>query len=295
MTSLPRPARPRFAIFENLVPHLALGLLGVACLIPFLIVFSASFSDDRALTLFGYRFLPIQFNTIGYEFILRRPETILRAYGITIGVTILGTLLAVAFMALLAYPLSRKQFALRRPLSLFVFFTTLFSGGLVPYYILVTQYLQLKNTFMVLLLPQLVNVFQVLILRTFFAQLPEELFDAARVDGASEWHIFRSVALPMAAPALATVGLMTALAYWNNWTTSLYFITDPKLYSLQYLLYSTMRSAEAMALEPQIGSTPLPVDTTRMAMVVLATGPAAIAFLFVQKYLVKGVTLGSLK
>jgi len=277
------------------VIHLLLVIIALACLTPFLIILSASFSDERALALKGYSLLPQQFSTTGYQFILHKPASILQAYLVTTSVTVLGTLIALTMMSLIAYPLSRKQFVLRRPMSLFAFFTTLFSGGLVPYYILVTQYLHLKNTFFVLMIPQMVGVFQLLILRTAFAQLPDELFDAARVDGASEWRIFLQIALPLSKPTLATIGLMTAIAYWNNWTTALYFISEPKLYTLQYLLFQTMRSAEAMALEPQIGQVPMPLEVTRMAMVVLATGPAALAFLYVQKYLVKGITMGAFK
>lgn len=341
--------------------HGLLIFLSLLCLVPFLIIVSASLTDETALTVQGYGLIPHDFSTTAYDFALEnlgenfrafvenvalsivigaaivlvgafvlhqfyrryqdlnrrtifyvfvaavvvltayqelsspRLTGIWRAYFVTINVTVIGTFLALTMMAMLAYPLSRQQFFLRRPMSLFVFFTMLFSGGLVPYYILVTQYLRLTDTFVILLIPQLVGVFQVLLLRTYFAQLPEELFDAARVDGAGEWRIFFSIVLPLAKPALATVGLMVALAYWNNWTTALYFIRSSELYPLQYLLYRIMENANAMAVEPQLGAVQLPLQSTRMAMAVLATGPAAIGFLFVQKYLVRGITLGSFK
>jgi len=275
--------------------HIALTLFALTCLVPFGVIISASLTDERALTLNGFGLLPSQFSLEAYRFVFNKPDTLIRAYLVTIFVTVVGTVLALAFMSTLAYAISRPEFRFRRAIALFVFFTAIFNGGLVPYYILVTRYLQLQDTLIILILPNLVGVFQVLLLRTFFAQIPRELFDAARVDGANEWRVFISIALPIARPALATVGLMIAIAYWNNWTTALYFIRDPNLYPLQYLLYRIMENANAMALEPQLDGTPLPALTTRMAMAVLAIGPASILFLFVQRYLVRGITLGSLK
>jgi putative aldouronate transport system permease protein len=201
-------------------------------------------------------------------------------------------------IALLAYPLSRRDFLFRTPMSFMVFFTMLFNGGLVPYYILMTQYLNVQNSIFALLLPHLVSAYYVLILRTYFSGLPEELFDAARVDGAGEWTIFWQIAVPLARPALATIALFIALNYWNDWTTALYFIRSPDLYPLQYLLYIIQSNAQAMSLQEQvgqIGTQKIPTETARMAMAVLATGPASVLFLFFQKYLVRGVTVGAFK
>lgn len=275
--------------------HLALLLFGLACLVPLLLIVSASFTDEAALTRQGYGLIPAQFSTQAYQLIFNKPDAILRAYAVTGTTTLLGTALAVLMMSMLAYPLSRQEFFLRRPMSFFVFFTMLFNGGIVPYYLLMTQYLRVQDTLFALLLPHLVGVYYVLILRTYFAGLPEELFDAARVDGAGEWRIFFSIVLPLSKPALATIGLFVALNYWNDWTTPLYFIRDANLYPLQYLLYIIQSNAEAMNLQPDLVQGQLPTQTTRMAMAVLATGPAAIFFLFFQKYLVRGITLGSFK
>ncbi len=281
--------------FGQISVHILLVLFSLACLVPFLLIISASFTEERSLTLDGYQLIPSEFSTDAYKFVVDKPQTLMRAYWVSIRVTVTGTIVALLFMSMLGYALSREQFRFRRLLSFFVFFTAIFNGGLVPYYILVTRYLELQDTLTILILPNLVGVFQVLLLRTYFAQLPQDLFDAARVDGAGEFRIFWAIALPLAKPALATVGLMVALAYWNNWTTALYFIRDADLYPLQYLLYRIMENANAMALEPQLGATKLPLQSTRMAMAVLAIGPAAIAYLFVQRYLVRGITLGSFK
>lgn len=252
-------------------------------------------SNETRLIVDGYGILPKGLDFTAYGFIFKTPERVFNAYGVTIFITGVGTTLAVLQMSMMSYAISRKAFKLRRFFSFFILFPMLFSGGLVPYYILMTQYLKLQNTLIVLLLPQLVGLYQLILLRTYFSQLPEELFEAARVDGAGEWRILFSLVLHLGKPALATVALMIGVQYWNNWTTCLYFIRDWKLFTLQYLLYQIMRDSEILALEPQLGGIPLPQQSVKMAMAVLATGPAAIAFLFVQKYMVKGITVGSLK
>ena len=268
------------------------------CLFPLLLVVASSFTDEIALARNGYSIIPSQFSVEAYLAIFNKPTVILRAYAVTTGITLVGTVLGVSMIALLAYPLSRRDFILRTPISFMVFFTMLFNGGLVPYYILMTQYLNVQNTIFALLLPHLVGAYYVLILRTYFSGLPDELFEAARVDGAGEWTIFWQIAVPLARPALATIALFIALNYWIDWTTALYFIRSPDLYPLQYLLYIIQSNAQAMALQEQvgqIGTQKLPTETARMAMAVLATGPASILFLFFQKYLVRGVTLGAFK
>ncbi len=277
--------------------HIVVLILGLCCLLPLLLILSSSFTDETALTREGYSLIPSHFSTAAYELIFRNPQAILRAYGVTIFTTLTGTIIAVMLMSMLGYALSRPTFVLRKPLSLFVFFTMLFNGGLVPYYILMTQYLRVQDTILALMLPYFVVVYYVLILRTYFAALPSELIDAARVDGAGEFRIFVSIALPLAKPALATIALFTALNYWNDWTTALYFIRDPKLYPLQYLLYIIQSNAQAMQLQGAVGVNmgEVPTQTARMAMAVLATGPAALFFLFFQRYLVRGVTLGAFK
>lgn len=278
--------------------HLALAIFAFCCLMPLLLILSSSFTDEIALTRNGYNLIPSQFSTTAYQLIFEKPTAILRAYAVTIFTTVVGTTIAVTLMASLAYVLSRQEFIFRKPLSFFIFFTMLFNGGIVPYYILMTQYLKVQDTIFALLLPYFVVPFYVLILRTYFATLPSELIDAARVDGASEFRIFISIALPLTKPALATIALFTALNYWNDWTTSLYFIRDANLYPLQYLLYIIQSNAQAMQLQSTVGNITvgeIPTQTARMAMAVLATGPAAVFFLFFQRYLIRGVTLGAFK
>jgi putative aldouronate transport system permease protein len=198
-------------------------------------------------------------------------------------------------MSLLAYVLSRQRFKFRRQLSFYVFFTMLFNGGLVPWYIWLTQYLHLKDRVEALILPYLIVPWYILLLRTYFAQLPEELLDSARVDGAGEWRIFFQFVVPLSTPALATVGLFCILMYWNDWWLALLFINNRDLQPLQYMLYAILTQAQAIAANPMTTGMPLPIATVRMAMSVLATGPAAVAFLLLQRYFIRGITVGALK
>lgn len=275
--------------------HLILSLIGLACLIPMLLVVSISLSDEKTVARDGYSLLPVGFTTFAYEYILQNPTQILRAYGVTVLVTVLGTIAGLLLCSMLGYAISRKDYRLRGPLSFVVFFTLLFNGGMVPFYILVTRYLGLKDNILALILPYMVTAWYVLILRTSFSQLPVELMDAARIDGAGEWRIFFQIVLPLSKPALATVGLFFILRYWNDWFLALLFINDSTLYPLQYLLYVLMKNISFMASNPQTTGMPLPAQSARMAMAVLAFGPALFSFLLLQKYFVRGITIGGLK
>jgi putative aldouronate transport system permease protein len=275
--------------------HLVLILIGLACLIPMLLVISVSFSEEKALAVEGYQLLPVDFTTFAYEYILTNPQQILRAYGVTIFVTTVGTVIGLIVCSLMAYPLARKDFKLRGLLSFYVFFTLLFSGGLVPFYILVTQYLGWKDNVLALIVPYLATAWYVLILRTSFSQLPTELLEAARIDGAGEWRIFFQIVLPLSKPVLATIGLFFILRYWNDWFMALLFVNDPQLYPLQYLLQVLMRNINFLTSNPQTMGEPIPTSSARMAMAVLAFGPALFAFLLLQQYFIRGITIGSLK
>ncbi len=279
----------RFAV------HAVLTVVGLTCLIPLILVVSISLSDELRLAKEGYQLLPVGFTTFAYEYILQQPGQILRSYGVTAFVTAFGTIAGLLVCSLLAWPLARKDFRLRGPLSFYVFFTLLFNGGMVPFYILVTRYLGLKDNIFVLILPYMVTAWYVLIIRTSFAQLPTELLDAARIDGAGEWRIFFQIVVPLSKPVLATIGLFFVLRYWNDWFLALLFIDDSSMYPLQYLLYVLMANINFMASNPQTTGMPIPTLSARMAMAVLAFGPALFTFLLLQKYFVRGITIGGLK
>jgi len=273
-----------------------LTIVCLACLIPMIIVISTSFSDETDILQNGYTLFPRKFTAFAYEYIFGDPTQIVRAYGVTISVTTIGTILGLTIMSLLAYALSRQQFVLRKPLNFYLLFTMLFSGGLVPYYILVTQYLNLDAKFIVLILPYLVSPWYVFLLRTFFQGLPQELLDSAKIDGASEYRILFQIIIPLSTPALATVALFLILMYWNDWWLSLLFIQNRKLYPIQLMLYNILMNIKAMEANPaNIQMIVPPSETVRMAMAVLAAGPVAIVFLFLQKYFVRGIMIGSLK
>ncbi len=281
----------------RLLVNLVLLTFSLFCLIPFLVVVSASFSTEEAIGLYGYTLIPRQFSLQAYEMIALQGRRILQSYAVSALVTVVGTSLGMLTMSLLAYAISRRQFRLRQGIAFCVFFTMLFSGGLVPSYILITQYLHLRNTLWVLILPGLVSGWWVLVLRTFFQDIPEELLDAAKIDGAGEWRIFFQIAVPLSTPGLATIALFTMLGYWNDFYTALLYIDKAALYPIQYLLWLVLQTAELLQTTEQALAVGMkvPILPMRMAMVVLTIGPIAFAYLFLQRYLVRGIRLGSLK
>ena len=282
-------------VLSKALIHIALIAICLACILPLLLILSASFTDEGVLVRGGYHLIPTQFSSAAYDFLLRDPSQIAQAYGISVFVTVIGASTSLLLMSLLAYALARKDFALRRILSFFLFFPMLFNAGLVPFYILIVRGLQLKDNILALILPPLVIPFFTLLLRTYFSQLPRELIEAAKLDGASEWRIFIQVVIPLSTPALATVGLFSLLFYWNDLYLSLLFINNPNLYNLQYLLYKIIANIQILE-ESAVGQgMKPPLQSVRMAMAVLAMGPVLFAFLFVQQYFVKGITLGGLK
>jgi putative aldouronate transport system permease protein len=281
--------------FKRLAIHVCLLCLSFLFLAPLILMISASFSTEADISKYGYSLFPKSFTTAAYRYILQDPRTILTAYGVTITVTVIGTVFGVLIMALLAYPLSRKDFFLRKSLSFYVFFTLLFNGGVVPLYILVTHYLKLQDTFQALIFPYLVMPWYVLLLRTYFAALPKELIDAAKIDGAGEWRIFFQIVVPLARPALATVALFSALVFWNDWYLALLFINNSNMVPLQYLLYQISTNITVLQTSSQAFGVQVPALSAQMSIAVLAVGPITLAFLLVQKYFVSGITLGGVK
>ncbi len=274
---------------------LFIGIICVVWVIPLLMIVSGSLTEEKTLVNSGYQIIPPQFSIEAYRWLWNDPSILVNAYGVSIVVTAVGTVFGVLIMALLAYALSRKQLKLRTVLTFIVFFTMLFNGGLVPYYINMSRVLGVKDTLWALILPHLVGPFYVLLLRTYFSTLPSDLFDAARVDGAGEWRIFFQIVVPLSTPALATVALFVMLQYWNDMYQALLFIENQNLYPLQFTLYRLLVNTQMLnELTVQTG-TPVPHLSVTMAMAVTAIVPIIVAFLFVQKYFVRGITLGGIK
>jgi putative aldouronate transport system permease protein len=285
-----------YELIGEILVHAILVLVAVACVLPMVLILSASFSSETNIATTGYGLLPRGFTTAAYEYIFKVPSQILRAYGVTMFVTTVGSFLSLLIMSLLAYVLSRPDFPYRKQLSFYVFVTMLFSGGLVPWYIWLTQGLQLTDTVWSLILPYLIVPWYVILLRTYFAGVPQEIIDSATIDGAGEWRAFFQIVLPLSRPGLATVGLFLILMYWNDWWLALLFINDRNLQPLQYMLYSILTNARAIqANVAQSSGMVLPLNTVRMAMSVLATGPGAIAFLILQPYFIRGLMAGAIK
>jgi len=277
-------------------------LCTIACVLPLIIVFSASITDEKTVTMYGYSLFPRELSLEAYKYIFKDIMVILRAYGVTVLVTVVGSALSLITIALYAYPISRKDFKYRNVFTFIVFLTMLFNGGLVPWYMVYVNVLHIDDTIMALILPYLMTPLYVLIMRTFFmTTIPDGIIEAARIDGAGEFQTFVWIVLPLAKPVLATIGLFNILTYWNDWYAPLLFINNEKLFNLQYLMYRVDKAiiylsnnAGSINNATQIMAN-LPTQTARMAMAVVAIGPIILAYPFFQKYFVEGLTIGSIK
>lgn len=281
----------------GLICNLVFILLSVVCIAPIILLISISLSDNGLIVNNGYSFLPQRANLEAYRYILKDSWKIVNAYKISLIVTTVGTVIALLCTVMLAYPISRKDFKLNRITAFLVFFTMLFSGGLVPTYIMITRYLHLGNSIWVLILPYLVTPWYVILMKSFFTDIPNEIIEAASIDGASEFRILFNIVIPLAKPALATVGLFIILQYFNDWQLSMLYIDDSSKISLQYFLYKTLNNIEEAQNNRSIFEADMifPQEPVRMAMAVLVIIPIMVVFPFLQKYFVKGITLGSVK
>lgn len=293
--------RKNGSAFGNVAANAVIACFCLFCIIPLVLVISISFSDDIELTKDGYKLIPAKISLAAYEYIFKYPEQLLNSYMVTIIVTAAGTVLSLFLTALLAYVISRKDYRYKNITTFYIFFTTLFNGGLVPWYILITKYLHLNDKIFVLFVPYMVNAFFVLLMKGFMSNLPATIFESAKIDGASEYRIFFRIVAPLSKPGLATIGLFYALLFWNDWILPLLFTNNNNLVSLQYMLYKIMSSIDFISMmtmsnaNVSVDISKIPNNSARMAMVMLAAGPMLFAFPFFQKYFVRGLTIGSLK
>ena len=282
----------------NIISVVLLSLLTLFCTLPFWLILSGSFTSQDSILTDGYRLLPKIFSLAAYQFLFKAPEDMLHAYGVTIFVTAVGTFSSMIVTSMAAYVLSSRDFTYRNTVSFFFYFTTVFGGGLVPWYIFNMKYLHFKNNYISLILPTLVNVTYLLILKSYMANIPEAVFESARLDGANDWTIYRRIALPLSKAGLATVGLFIALNYWNDWYAAMLYIDDDRMYPLQYYLNDILNKSQGMmnaAARAGIPSAQVPSEPVKLAMTVVATGPIVLLYPFLQKYFVKGVTIGAVK
>ena len=284
----------------QLVLHILLILMCVTYILPFMLLISISISDEHAIADFGYSIIPKVINFAAYKQIFQNMDTLITAYEVTIFFTLVTTALSVIIMGMMAYPLARTNCRFRNVLSFFIFFTMLFSGGLIPSYLMNTKVFHLGDTIWIYILPGLVSAWYIIIIRTFYQGLPNEMMEAAKIDGASEIQIFGSRSVPLSLPSYATIGFMVMIAKWNDWNTALIYINNPKLYSLQYLLQRILRETEFLNKIASDGSglfqnQTVPTESMRYAMAILAAGPMMVVFPFFQKYFTKGMTIGAVK
>lgn len=285
-------------IFQ-LVLLLILFLLCLFIIVPFWLVVSVSLSNEKDVMENGYSFLIRNLDFSAYKYVFDNPKMIINAYKVTFIYSTVSMFLAVLLMAMLAYPLSVKRFRWGRQVSLYIYFTMLFSGGLVPSYILITQYLRLGNTIWVYILPGLISPWYVFVMRTFFQGIPMEITESAFMDGANDYIIFARFILPLSKPVLATVALFIFLGKWNDWYTALLYIDKDELISLQYLLQRILKNIELIRQNEYAARTinveDIPSETANMAMTIIVAGPALVVFPFFQKYFVRGLIVGSVK
>ena len=281
-----------------ILAYVSVGLMALICIIPFIVLISGSFTSENYIRTQGYSLFINEFSTKAYELIFRNPVTVFRAYGISILITGVGTILGTLLITMTAYVICRKDFKYRNHFSFFFYFTTLFNGGMVSTYIFYIQYLKLKDSLWALILPGLFNVFYLLIMRSFVNTIPPSLIEASKIDGAGEYRIFFRVVFPLLKPGLATVGLFMALGYWNDWYNAMLYINSNTKFPLQYMLYNLLQQTQALARiasQSGISVADLPSNSLKMAMAIVATGPILLVYPFVQKYFVKGITVGSVK
>lgn len=273
------------------------------CALPVILVFIAAFTDEMSINKNGFSFFPEKWSMDGINAVLRYGQQLLASYGVTIFVTVAGTLLGLLVMSMYAYAISRREFRLGKFLSFYLLIPMLFSGGQLSGYIVFTTMYHLKDSLWLLILPLCVGTMNVIILRTFIVNsIPAELMEAAKIDGAGEYRTFFQITLPMMKPSLAAVGFMMATAYWNDWQNAMLYITTDSKKPLQLLLVSIQKSIEFLlnnnnvpaAARAAMGGT-IPQYSATMATVIVVIGPIMVAYPFFQKYFVKGLTVGSVK
>ncbi|MCL2702798.1 MAG: carbohydrate ABC transporter permease [Defluviitaleaceae bacterium] len=281
---------------------LFVGLFAALCLYPFLMVISGSLTSRSAAVMHGFSLIPKEFTTDAYTVLFTNSASIIKAYQVTVGVTVIGTALSLLINSMMAFVVSRPNLYGAKFLNIYVLITMLFSGGIVPWYVICTQYLKLTDTYAALVLPMAASAWNVFLIRNYFRSMPHELYESARVDGASHFRIYRRIYVPLAKPIMATVLLFAALAYWNDWWHGLMLINRAEMQPLQMMLRAVI--ANIQFLMAQSGTaTPwmnemmarLPSDGVRMALVVITTGPIILVYPFVQRYFVKGIMVGSVK
>ena len=283
----------------DVINYVFLTLGSIICVLPFILILSGSFTDNYTIITEGYSILPRNFTFSAYETIFKSPKDILQAYKMTFYYTIVGTALGLLMITLTAYVISRKEFKYRNTVSFLIYFTSIFGGGMIPWYLMYANVLGLKGSTFAIWFPALMSPFLVILMRTFISgSVPDAITESAKIDGAGHLTIFFKIVLPVLGPGLATIGLFLALGYWNDWYRSSMFSTNSQTWELQFYLYDLLNATTAMkqmAQNASISTADLPTQSVKLAMAVVATGPVLLFYPFVQRFFVSGITVGAVK
>lgn len=290
-----KKAEPGKLVF-NMIACSIITVLVVASILPFVMIISGSLSSSQAIMKNGYSLMIQGFTMDAYRMIFRFPEEVGKSYLVSIFVTVAGTICGLSIMTMAGYVLQRKDLRFSNQIAFFFYFTTLFSGGLVPWYMLISK-MGLKETVWSLIVPMMCSPFNILLIRNFMKQIPDSLTESAQIDGAGDFYIFKNIIVPLSKPIIATVGLFLALAYWNNWYLASLFVNDVNLWPLQYRLHRILTAAMAVAQggAENFVNASIPTETVKLANAVIATGPIILLYPFLQKYFVQGITIGAVK
>lgn len=284
----------------NITSKVLLGLFALICLLPFVLMIVGSFTDNGEVIREGYSLFPKKWSTAAYDMLFSYPDNIIRAYRNTIIQTVVGTFISLFCISMTGYVLSRQDFQSRNIIAFFFYFTMLFGGGLIPWYIVMKQVLRLENSLWAIMVPSFFSAYNIFLMRNFIKQgVPVELVECSKLDGAGDMRIYLQIVLPLSLPSLATIGLFVALGLWNDWYLCMLFISDSELQSLQYYLYSMLNSAKALreiqARSGVVLDVDLPSETSKLAMSMIATGPILLVYPFIQRFFIKGLTVGAVK
>ena len=286
-------------IIINVLTYLLVTVFCFVCIMPFWMIIASSFATEESIRRSGFTLWPSDFSTFSYELLFRSPDQMIGAYAVTIGLTLVGTLIGLFIVSMTGYALQRRDFPYRNGIMFYIYFTSLFSAGLVPFYLLMVQLLNLRDSYFAILLPLLMSPWLIVLMKNFVKAIPHEITESGKIDGAGDFKIFYALILPNLKPALATIGLFLALSYWNEWYYSSLFLTTKVEYRpLQYHLYNVINKVASLknsVAGSNVVITDLPGETLKMATAVIATGPIILLYPFVQKYFVAGLTVGAVK
>ena len=284
--------------FFSVISYTFTFVIALICFLPFWLIVIGSFTSESEIIARGYSLWPSEFSVEAYKMVFQLPERIFKAYGVSIFITVLGGGISLFITAMSAFVLMRKDFEFRNKIALFFYFPTIFSGGMIPSYILVVKYLNLKDNILALILPGLLGAWNIFLMRNFMKSIPDSIMESAKLDGANEIVIAFRIYFPLSIPVLAAVTLFYALGYWNDWWNAIMLIDNNKLYPLQYFLFklqSEIKMLRDLQMQSASAGVTLPSESVKMATVIVTIGPIIFLYPFLQKYFVKGLVIGGVK